>query len=50
MSYVKMIINACTDIMAFRIDLFGYHVSLLQVVIYSFIVSCVLLIIFRLTR
>lgn len=49
MSYVKMIIDACTSIMTTRIDLFGYHVSLLQVVVYSFIVSCILWIIFRLT-
>ena len=44
MEYVKMIINACSSILSIHIDLFGYSISLMQFIVYCFVVSCLLFI------
>ena len=50
MNWVKAIINACTAIMTTSVDLFGYHVNLLQVVIYGFMVFILFFFICRISN
>ncbi len=36
MNIIRMIFNACTSILRETIDLFGYDISLMQVIMYGF--------------
>lgn len=37
MEIIKVLIDACTSIMNYKIDLFGYYVSLTSVMVYSIV-------------
>lgn len=41
MSWIVKIFNACASIMRETIDLFGYEVSLMQVLVYGFLMLIV---------
>lgn len=49
METVKIIIDACTEILVTRINLFGYSISLMQFILYCFVVMCILLILYKST-
>lgn len=36
MSIIRLIFDACTSILRYPIDLFGYQISLMQVIVYGF--------------
>lgn len=50
MYWLRAIFNACYSIMLYKIDLFGYSVSMWNVVCYSLIGSILLVIFVRVTR
>lgn len=46
MELVYSVFNCCSQIWRFQIDLFGYHVSLVEVVVFTFVG----ILLFRLVR
>lgn len=50
MTILKAIFSGCFDILQTSVNLFGYSISLLNVFVYGFVGSILLLIYFKMTK
>lgn len=47
MYYIKLIIKTCEVLMSIPIDLFGYHITLMQVTVYLFVIFVLMAILYK---